>query len=186
MNAAKLIFRKASKTDTAFLMNIIKQAQADLKAQGVDQWQNGYPNEQTIQADISSGTSYVLLADGDIVGTACISFDGEPSYDKIYGGSWLSDYRYAVIHRIAVASAVKRNGFASALMLKALTLCSESGIKSIRADTHEKNTAMQGLLRKNQFTHCGTIYLSDGSSRIAYERLILEMPSCCMDNYEGL
>lgn len=65
-------FRKAVETDLNAVMNIISQAQNYLKEQGIDQWQNGYPNRQTIINDIENGHSYVLLKDDIIVGTVAI------------------------------------------------------------------------------------------------------------------
>lgn len=37
-------FRKAAEKDINAIMNIINQAQNYFKEQGIDQWQNGYPN----------------------------------------------------------------------------------------------------------------------------------------------
>ena len=44
--------------------------------------------------------------------------------------------------------------------------------KSIKVDTHEQNLSMQKLLRKNNFEHCGIIYLQDNSKRIAFEKIL--------------
>lgn len=41
-------------------MEIIKQAQCYFKKQGIDQWQNGYPNSTVIKQDIEKKESYVL------------------------------------------------------------------------------------------------------------------------------
>lgn len=70
-------FRKAVETDIDDIMNIIKQAQAYFKEQGIDQWQNNYPNPETIRNDIANKHSYILLKDNNIVATAAVSFDGE-------------------------------------------------------------------------------------------------------------
>ena len=40
---------------------------------------------------------------------------------------------------------------------------------NIRIDTHADNATMQRLIEKNGFTKCGTIYVRDGSPRIAYQ-----------------
>ena len=45
-------FRKSVKSDIPKIMNIIKQAQSYFKNQNIDQWQNGYPNENVINNDI--------------------------------------------------------------------------------------------------------------------------------------
>lgn len=69
-------FRRTIKTDVDYIMKIIVQAQDYLKEQGVDQWQDGYPNEEVINSDIDHGYGYVFLKEDDIVATAAVSFDG--------------------------------------------------------------------------------------------------------------
>ena len=46
------------------------------------------------------------------------------------------------------------------------------GIHALRIDTHHGNTRMQSALKKNGFTPCGTIYLSWGDPRLAFEKII--------------
>ena len=95
-------FRKSTKEDLKDIMAIIRDAQAYFKNNNIDQWQNGYPNEDSILSDIESKESYVLVDDNEIIGTAYLSFAGESDYDVIYEGKWLSHEDYAVVHRIAV------------------------------------------------------------------------------------
>lgn len=40
--------RKSSRSDIESIMKIIHQAQNYFKENGIDQWQNNYPNEETI------------------------------------------------------------------------------------------------------------------------------------------
>ena len=54
-------FRKTIKTDIDSVMNIIRQAQEYFKIQGINQWQDNYPNPDVINSDIAKGESYVLL-----------------------------------------------------------------------------------------------------------------------------
>ena len=53
-------FRTAVESDIDNIMDIIKQAQDYLKNQGIDQWQNYYPNPDTIKNDIKNNNCYVL------------------------------------------------------------------------------------------------------------------------------
>lgn len=165
-------FRKATKEDVKCIMKIIKNAQEYLKNKGVNQWQDGYPNMDTINKDISSESSYVVLKDNTIAATLAISFDGEKTYDTIYDGEWLSNSKYAVIHRIAVDNEFKGSGLSSSIIKKVEKICLESDIHSIKIDTHEDNLSMQRLLLKNDFKYCGVIYIEDKSKRIAFEKLI--------------
>ena len=84
-------FRKAIESDTDDIMDIIKQAQNYLKKQGVDQWQNNYPNYDTIKNDIRNGNGYVLLNDNAIVGTVAAILGEEKTYKNIYDGKWISN-----------------------------------------------------------------------------------------------
>lgn len=165
-------FRKAVITDISDIMKIIRQAQAYFKEAGINQWQNNYPNVETISNDIDNNNSYILLKDSNIVATAAVSFDGEKTYDLIYDGEWISNNEYAVIHRIAVANNYKGLGLSSEIIKNVEKLCLNKGVDSIKVDTHEENLSMQSLLKKNKFQYCGIIYLEDGSKRIAFEKTL--------------
>lgn len=164
-------FRRTVEADINNIINIIKQAQEYFREQGIDQWQNGYPNVETIRNDITNQHSYVLLKDNKIVATAAVSFDGEKTYDSIYEGEWISNSEYAVIHRIAVDNTYKGSGLSSQIIREVEELCLNKGVHSIKVDTHEENISMQKLLKKNKFQYCGVIYLEDKSKRIAFEKL---------------
>ena len=151
-------------------MKIINEAKAFLKNNKVDQWQNGYPNEEVILKDIRNNISYVLEDTGEIIGTTSLSFDVEETYNNIYEGKWISNGKYAVIHRIAVSNNINRKGIGTEIIKKSEEICLSKGIKNIKIDTHEDNLIMQKLLEKNSFKYCGVIYLLDGSKRIAFEK----------------
>ena len=164
--------RKTTEQDIPRVMVIIRAAQRYFREANIYQWVNNYPNEEIIKDDISKGYSYVLLQEDKIVATAAVAFDGEPTYEKIYEGKWLSNDKYAVIHRIAVAEELKGQGVASQVLKKVEKLCLERQVNSIKIDTHEENKSMQRLLEKNGFVYCGIIYLESGSKRVAFEKII--------------
>ena len=47
---------KAERTDAIRIMEIINEAKAFLRSQGVNQWQTGYPAMADINKDLSDGT----------------------------------------------------------------------------------------------------------------------------------
>lgn len=178
--------RKAVNTDIETLMPIFEAAKKALGSRGIDQWQDGYPDRDAIARDIKKQDGYVVDRDGKIMAYAAVSFDGEPTYEVIEDGQWLTEngYRhedgadhftdagYAVIHRIVSAPDIKRCGAATRLLGHAEALCRKRGVRSIRIDTHSDNVIMQQWLQKNNFTYCGRITLIDGSPRIAYEKIL--------------
>ena len=53
-------FRKAITEDLETLTELVDSAVAAMKADGIDQWQKGYPNKEILTEDIRRGSMYVL------------------------------------------------------------------------------------------------------------------------------
>lgn len=130
------------------------------------QWTGGYPSREILEADIAADSSFVCLDDTQsIVGTFCFRYGTapEPTYATIYGGAWLNDKPYGVIHRIASAGKV------GGIFAACLDWC-RGYVDNIRIDTHRDNRVMQELLIRHGFSRCGIIYLANGDERIAFQR----------------
>lgn len=166
--------RRAKAQEAALAMGLIDQAKAFLKSQGIDQWQKGYPDMACIQRDVEYGKEYFMAdANGDIAAYMCIDFDGEPAYDDLKG-SWLTpEPDYVVVHRLAVASALRGRGLAAKAFALVQEMGMERGVRSIRVDTDEDNIIMKRVLNTSGYTYCGTICF-DNSVKIAYEKIIRE------------
>jgi GNAT superfamily N-acetyltransferase len=167
-----MVFRKANYNDIDRIYEIIKQAQEYFRENGIDQWQNNYPNPEIIEKDISNGECYVLEKENLIVATVVLSFNAEKSYERIYDGSWISDRRYAVIHRIAVDNRLKGKRLSSVILKHLEDLCLDRKVYCLRVDTHQDNKSMIKMLSNNGFIYCGIIYLESGAKRIAFEKLL--------------
>lgn len=163
--------RKSNEQDVEHMMTIISQAQAYFKSQGIDQWQDGYPNEEQLLGDIQKQNSYVLYDHG-IIGTMYFAIEDDINYMTIEGEWKTHNQPYAVIHRIAVDNQIKGKGLAKQFLDYAQSVCEDAHISSIRIDTHEDNLSMQRFLKKNGFEFCGHIRLQSGAPRIAFEKIL--------------
>lgn len=166
-------FRKAEPADVPVLLNIYEEGRNSIRTFGIDQWQNGYPAEGDVREDIERARLWLICKDdGQICGVFAFIDDGEPTYDRIEDGAWLTgdDGKYAAVHRVAVSLAARGTGAAGRMMEKAAEMAAELGMESVRIDTHEGNLAMRGMLEKNGFSYCGVIYLENGNPRVAYEK----------------
>ncbi len=174
-----LTLRPTQECDLPDVMRIIADAQADFRVRGIDQWQNGYPNEQSIRNDIARGESYVVTRGEQVVATAMITFAPDPNYAAIYDGEWLlaTPKSYATIHRIAVDLSERGRGIAEWIVRQTERMCRKRGADSLRIDTHRDNRSMQRVAEKNGMTLCGTIYLADGAERLAYEKIMNNRPN---------
>lgn len=167
--------RLATEEDMEALLAITAQAREYLRACGVDQWQDGFPNADTFRQDMAEGGCWLFTHDGDPAGVICLYETPDPYYADI-DGAWLTDGApYATIHRSAVKDAYRGRGLAMEMMQLCEDIALGRGFGSVRIDTHEDNHAMQALLKKRDYTLCGTVYLCHGSGqplkRLAFEKV---------------
>lgn len=154
------------------IMQCIWDAQKYLANLGVDQWQDGYPEEEIISNDINNKNAFVLMAEAQVAAYSMFSTEGDNSYNEIKG-KWLTNSdEYGVIHRMAVNAKYRGTGCAFYFFKEFEQKLAYSNIKSMRIDTHRDNRAMQNLLQRLNYEYCGIIQLERGGERLAYEKLI--------------
>ena len=162
--------RLADIEDVNTIWEILQGAIAQRKKDGSDQWQNGYPNKETVLDDIQNRHGYVLIEDEMIIAYAAIIFGIEPAYNDIKG-QWLSNDNYVVVHRVATSQDVKGKGVATKLFYLIEELSIKNNTYSIKVDTNFDNAPMLRILEKLNYTYCGEIFFS-GASRMAYEKIL--------------
>ena len=161
----KLTVRPYRPEDRESILKIYESARAIMRESGNPrQWGDSNPQISLIDGDIENGTGYVVEDGPRIVGCFALINGPDPTYLKIYDGQWLNDDDYIVIHRIASCGE-------GGVLKTCLDYCSEVS-RNIRIDTHRENRIMQHLLHKYGFTYCGTIYVSDGTPRMAYQKVL--------------
>ena len=147
--------RLAFPNEVDTIMQVIEGAKKCLAEAGSTQWQNGYPDADTIIEDIISGQAYVALEEGELLAYAAVTKSPEKAYEAIYDGNWEGrESEYLVFHRIAVASDVQGQGV---------------DYLDFRSDTHAKNKAMQHIFEKLGFKQVGKVPV-DGE-RLAYQKI---------------
>jgi len=165
-----MILREADFSDISAIWEILQQAIEQRRQEGSEQWQNGYPNETTVQDDITDGYAYVLDDNGTIVAYAAIIFGPEPAYNNIKG-QWLTNGDYAAVHRVATANAAKGKGIATQLIKMIEAVSRERNVYSVKLDTNFDNVPMLRILDKSGYTYCGEIFFN-GAPRRAYEKIL--------------
>lgn len=164
------ILRKATPADQAVIWEIVQHAILRRKNDGSSQWQDGYPNPDTIREDIENGFGYIFEIDGETAAYSALIFNNEPAYENI-DGKWLSDNDFLVIHRVAVSDGFLGKGISSKLFLEIENFAKQQQVFSIKLDTNFDNLAMLKILEKLNYTYCGEVYFR-GSARKAFEKLL--------------
>ena len=157
-----LKYRKAEPADAERIMEIIRQAQAQMRALGSRQWQDGYPARADIDNDIARGYGYVF--EKSSTAQEPVAAETPQKYDKgtVPGG-------YVVLHRLAVADGEKGRGVAAEFMRRTEALARGRGVGSFRVDTNFDNRYMLRMLERLRFAYCGKIIYESGE-RLAFEK----------------
>ncbi|MDR1568414.1 MAG: GNAT family N-acetyltransferase [Streptococcaceae bacterium] len=165
-------FKPVSLNDWQEVFTILTTAVAFLAEQGINQWQNNYPNQATVFQDIQKQVSYQLVDENKILAVAVLNTEAEANYRKIESGTWQNNGKYATIHRFAVNQAYQGRGIGKSMFQALIQQAQQLGFNDLRVDTHPDNLVMQQLILKNGFTYRGIVYMSDNSQRLAYQRLL--------------
>lgn len=155
------------------VMIIINQAKDLLKGESM-QWQNGYPNEETLREDIAKGDLFGLFDKGELIGICALKKGIDANYLHIQNGEWnlrpsTSDL---VIHRVAISKTHHGEKLGYTILIDSINKAREMGCNSVKIDTHKNNLAMRQIIREAGFNYKGVVeILSEqiDNKRLAYE-----------------
>ena len=155
--------RAACAADLEEIVKIYDEARRFMRANGnLTQWPDDYPGPGSAREDLEQGVLYVAENEGVIVGTFVMMAGPDKTYACIENGAWRCDAPYGVLHRVA-----SRGGG----VLGAALDFARARFGHIRMDTHRDNAPMRHLLEKHGFSHRGTIYVENGTPRMAFDLL---------------
>ena len=156
--------RKAAMEDLPEIEKIYAYARKFMASTGnPNQWGTTHPPVDQLREDIRKGRLYAVCSDAVIHGVFYFWIGEDPTYGYIENGAWHRQEPYGTIHRIA-------GDGSGGILRAAVDFCSKQ-IGYLRIDTHSDNRVMQRALEKQGYKICGTIYVSDGTPRIAYDRI---------------
>lgn len=128
---------KAILSDTSAIMDIYNKATIDLNKRKILQWDEVYPDPETIKKDIISKTLFCYLDDKIIKGVIVLNEFQDDEYKSI-------DWKYSssqclVIHRLCVDPRFQNQGIAKKLMNFAEQFAKNNHYKCIRLDSFVDN-----------------------------------------------
>jgi ribosomal protein S18 acetylase RimI-like enzyme len=166
-----MIIRKAEISDLENIMLMYKSCVAGMVENGIDQWDETYPNDEIIIEDLNVGTYYVAQMNETIIGGINIDKNQDDTYLSL---DWKdkSD-SFLVVHRLGVKEEFWNKKIGKDLMLFTEKLVIEKGLKSIRLDTYSGNPKAMEFYRRLGYTEIGTIDLKpDKDKYYCFEKII--------------
>lgn len=160
---------RATNAHIAAVMGILDSAREYQRQSGFRQWDDGYPSEAVVAADIASGHAYVFTRQGEVAGYAFLP-EGDAAYDT-FESVWRLTGRYGAVHRLAVAPQARGIGASAPMFTLIEETFRQRGIGIVRIDTGLENAVMRHLLEKYGYTPLGA-YEFPWGARLAYEKML--------------
>ena len=166
-----MIIRKAEISDLENIMLMYKSCVAGMLENGIDQWDESYPNTEVIMEDLIAQTYFVAIENNIIIGGINIDQNQDKTYLEI---DWedKSD-SFLVVHRLAVKEEFWNKKIGKDLMLFTEKLVIKKGLKSIRLDTYSGNPKAMEFYINLGYQQLGHIYLKEGKNEYyCFEKII--------------
>jgi ribosomal protein S18 acetylase RimI-like enzyme len=155
-----LSIRKGMFEEVSTLLQLTRDCISTMRAAGIEQWDEVYPDAGVIARDLAAGTLEVLDEGAGII--ACITIDRnmDPLWkDLDWDGA---GDPAAVVHRLMVHPAQQGRGLAKEFMLHAETVARAMGCRSIRLDSFLQNPAAMALYSRLGYRRTGTAMMRKG------------------------
>ncbi len=129
--------RSAKESDVKAVLDIFKRAAEKMTEQGIDQWDELYPNISDVTNDISECCMFVGEHNGQIMSVYTLNRKWDEEYEN---GLWkYPKDSCAVIHRLCVDPRFQHSGIGRLTMQHIEKTAIYEGIKSLRLDVYSKN-----------------------------------------------
>lgn len=155
-----LNIRKAVPEELDGIFEIFVRATEHMNAIEIHQWDEVYPNRETLRDDIERLQLYVA-AEGDALrGAFVLNCECHEEYDK---GDWADTTRnFLVLHRLCVDPLAQSKGIATEIMKHIEIIAKDSGTASIRLDAFPQNPYAVRLYEKLGYRKAGTVNFRKG------------------------
>ena len=166
----KITYRKPTEDEVFKIYQHYVRVIAKMQEQGIDQWDELYPNVADIAADIADGSLWVGESEGELVITFAVNTSCEEEYDVC---PWkYPEDPYVVVHRLAVNPKFQRCGVARNAMEFVESEAIKNGAKTIRLDTFCGNPFGAALYDSLGFKVIGFAHWRKGKFQIMEKPLV--------------
>ncbi len=153
------MIEKGKASEIEAIIALTKACGKNLRENGIDQWDQNYPNFENIINDIKTETLFTYKLNNELVGIVVLNEMQDPEYAEI---NWRTplDSKNLVIHRLAVAPNHQGKGIARKIMDFAEHFAVQNNYDSIRLDTFSQNMRNQKFYLNRGYKELGSVFLS--------------------------
>jgi len=142
------------------IVSLIKACAVYMRdVQGIDQWDEDYPDREDIIKDLDSQTLFAYRMEGSVIGIVVLNETQDAEYAEM-NWSTTDDQKNLVVHRLAVHPEHQKRGIARQIMDFAEDYARQEGYDAIRLDTFSQNPRNQRFYLNRGYTDIGPVFLT--------------------------
>lgn len=146
--------RKAEFRDLKDIVKIFKGAIKNMDKQGINQWDEVYPNEDVLKEDIMKKEMYLYCKENEILSVFVLNKDYDEAYNR---ADWkYPELSFAIVHRLCVNPSVQNRGIGTKTLNIIEELLNNKNIESIRLDVFSENPFALKMYEKHGYKKVGT------------------------------
>lgn len=155
--------------DVNEVMSLIKEAIVEMENKNIYQWDEVYPDYNTVLADIQGGTMFGVFNYLELIGIVVLDKNQSPEYSSI---KWESNNNSSlVMHRLCVRPKFQGQGVAKQLLRFSEQFGINNNYKSIILDAFSSNPSALNLYENNGYVKKGVVTFRKGDF-YCYEKII--------------
>lgn len=140
-------------------LDVLDTVKNHMIQQGLDQWDEHYPNQDTLTSDLHKQQAYIYLEQGEILAYMVLNEEYDIEYDDLV---WSTKTPFLVIHRLFVNPKAQGKGISSQMILYAEQYAKEHHYNAIRFDAYSLNATANAIYIKKGYQLVGTVRFRKG------------------------
>lgn len=140
------------------ILELTRACGKHMRDNGIDQWDENYPDRNSLLNDLNSETLFAYREDSVVLGIVVLNESQDEEYAKINWSTNDSD-RNIVVHRLAVHPDNQGKGIARKIMDFAEVYAKDQSYDAIRLDTFSQNPRNQKFYTNRGYNDLGPVYL---------------------------
>ncbi len=153
-------FRLAELSDLDTVSTLFRLAVEKMIQERVFQWDEIYPDVQTLKNDILQKEMFVGVEENQIVSVYVLNTQSDPEYQS---GAWQIPENYKIIHRLCIRPDFQNQGLAVQTMLHIEKTLKAEKFAAVRLDAFVHNPAALHLYQKLGYQIVGCVTWRKGS-----------------------
>jgi ribosomal protein S18 acetylase RimI-like enzyme len=137
------------------VVRLIAACTQTMRAQGIDQWDEIYPNAEISAKDVDSRSLYVLEEGNRCIAAVALNQEQDQAYQQV---RWVGGEPVLVVHRLCVDPAYQGHGIGNRVMAFAEAHAQQQAYVSVRLDAYTGNPRAIRLYERRGYRQAGQVY----------------------------